>query len=128
MWEGIFKAVIFLKGKSWQHLEEETGLWWPITTLKGKKTAHCSCPGCGERWSLEEWDIEKDGAVVPSINHNAKGCHFHAFIKLEGWVPDESAAQGTPDEAATKKAEADDLFEGRGDQPPAGATGSQGPG
>lgn len=52
----------------------------------GRKVPVVACPGCGERWSLPDFTVARDGTVRPAINCDR--CDFHDVIQLEQWPGD----------------------------------------
>jgi hypothetical protein len=65
------------------------GLMVPIDEIgkRYRKSASMTCPECGQISSLSGHDIADDGIVSPSVVCPYELCHFHEFIKLEGWDP-----------------------------------------
>ena len=47
------------------------------------------CPGCGAAVTPTERThrVRPDGAVAPSFVRPNPGCGFHAFVRLDGYVP-----------------------------------------
>ena len=66
----------------------EKGTWKEATDSEGKKRfAVIVCPDCGTHYSLGfgVHKIGDDGTVSPSVVCTQTPCHFHEFIKLDGW-------------------------------------------
>ena len=60
------------------------GTWKGLITPEGRK-ASFTCPDCGRTGSLSDHKIADDGTVSPSVVCSYENCHFHEFIKLDGW-------------------------------------------
>lgn len=58
---------------------------WKGLRASGKRSASFTCPRCGKIASLIRHTVRDDGTVEPSVVCPAKGCLFHAFIRLIGW-------------------------------------------
>lgn len=59
------------------------GCWRPLETADGP-SASLSCPGCGLVGTLDDHEIQGNGAVTPSVDCPAS-CGFHDYVVLEGW-------------------------------------------
>jgi hypothetical protein len=45
-----------------------------------------ACPGCGQLWDMSHRTIGDDGTVAGSIVCSEKGCSFHRYVRLDGWL------------------------------------------
>lgn len=69
------------------------GTWKPGLTSRTngdglRLTASIGCPDCGLVFSLSQHQIVHSGAVHPSVRCPYRGCFFHEWITLEGWIPE----------------------------------------
>lgn len=65
----------------------QAGEWKGLRLGGGRRSASVGCPECGQLAHLDDHIISKDGTVTPSLVCPYEGCSFHAFVRLEGWVP-----------------------------------------
>jgi len=68
-------------------------LTWAAFKLDGVLTARVSCFR-GHSGLIPDHDIAADGTVSPSLACTWKGCHWHEFIRLTDWKPEEVETDG----------------------------------
>jgi hypothetical protein len=79
-------------------IDAEMGVWHPVKTLDGSRSALISCPDCGAVFTLSNHKIDAQGVVSPSVVLDAHtkdqygaqlicpGCHvYHDNVQLMGW-------------------------------------------
>lgn len=60
--------------------------WCPSLQVGVGRTAYIAC-GNGHIGLLTAHEIADDGKISPSVVCSLKGCDWHVYARLMGWVP-----------------------------------------
>jgi hypothetical protein len=63
----------------------EPGTWKGLQMPDGQRSALITCSR-GHTGILINHTISDDGGVSPSVACSERGCDFHEWVTLEGWV------------------------------------------